>query len=96
MKNKIEQIIIEILTELNEELEKQPLNNPTRDTKLYGENGSLDSLALVTLITDLEAKISEEFDSEIIIADEKAMSQTTSPFRSIGTLAVYIEGLLEE
>ena len=94
MKNKIEQIIIETLIELNEELEKQPLNNPTKDTKLYGESGSLDSLALVTLITDLEAKISEEFNCEIIIADEKAMSQTTSPFRSIGTLTVYIEGLL--
>jgi acyl carrier protein len=92
----IESLIIESLKELNEELEKEELNNPTRDTKLYGIDGVLDSLALVSLITDLEEKIFDEFGKDITLADEKAMSQRNSPFRSVETLTNYISKLLEE
>ena len=96
MKEKIEKIIINTLNELNEELENEVLTNPTSKTKLYGINGGLDSLALVSFITDLEEKISEDFNKEIVLADEKAMSSKTSPFRSVETLTFYIQNLLEE
>ena len=96
MQKKIEKIIVEALVELNEELENENLNNPTSETKLYGGSGALDSLALVSLITDLEERISDEFEKDIILADEKAMSQRTSPFRSVETLTNYIQKLLEE
>lgn len=96
MQQKIEKIIIEGLNEINEELENENLNNPTSETKLYGGSGALDSLALVSLITDLEERISDEFEKDIILADEKAMSQRTSPFRSVETLTNYIQKLLEE
>ena len=96
MQEKIEKIIIDTLKELNEELENENLHNPTSETKLYGGSGALDSLALVSLITDLEEKISDEFEKDIILADEKAMSQRTSPFRSVETLTNYIQKLLEE
>lgn len=94
MKNRIETIIIEALNEINEELENENLNNPTSETKLYG--GGLDSLALVSLITDLEERISDEFEKDIVLADEKAMSQKASPFRNVETLTNYIQKLLEE
>tara|TARA_B100000780_G_C21050269_1_gene421762 strand:+ start:643 stop:933 length:291 start_codon:yes stop_codon:yes gene_type:complete len=96
MTTKIQEIIIDVVNELNEELEKECLINPSEDTKLYGGNGSLDSMALVTLIADLEERISDELDVDIILADEKAMSQKTSPFRNVGTLTKYIQKLLEE
>jgi acyl carrier protein len=96
MQRRIVAIIIESINDLNEELENETLNNPTLDTKLYGRNGALDSLALVSLITDLEERISEEFDHDIILADEKAMSQRTSPFRTVGSLTKYIQQLIEE
>ena len=96
MQTKIENLIIESLKELNEELENEALDNPVSETKLYGIDGALDSLALVTLITDLEEKISDEFDKEITLADEKAMSQRNSPFRSVESLTNYISKLLEE
>ena len=96
MIKKIKNKIIEALNELNEELENENLNNITKETKLYGGSGALDSLALVSLITDLEERISDEFEKDIILADEKAMSQRTSPFRSVETLTNYIQKLLEE
>lgn len=96
MKKKIEEIIINTLNELNEELENEALINPSTKTKLYGSSAGLDSLALVSFITDIEEKISENFDKEIVLADEKAMSAKTSPFRNVETLTLYIEKLLEE
>lgn len=96
MTSKIEKVIVDSLLELNEELENNELNNPTKETKLYGGNGVLDSLALVSFITDLEERISDEFDEDIILADEKAMSQRTSPFRNVEALTIYIKKLLEE
>ncbi|MFW2605375.1 hypothetical protein [Aliarcobacter butzleri] len=92
---KIEKIIIEILKDLNEELENELFINPTSKTKLYGGTGALDSLALVSFITDLEDKISDKFEKNVILADEKAMSAKTSPFRNIETLTLYIKDLLE-
>ena len=52
-------------------------------------------MALVSFIADLEDKISDEFEKDIILADEKAMSAKTSPFRNIESLTSYIKSLLE-
>jgi acyl carrier protein len=67
----------------------------TADTQLYGKGGVLDSLGLVRVIADLEEEIYENISKSITLADEKAMSQKSSPFRSVSTLSVYIEKLLE-
>ena len=95
MQYKIEKIIIQTLKELNEELENEAFLNPNSKTKLYGGNGAMDSLALVSFIADLEDKISDKFEKDIILADEKAMSAKTSPFRNIESLTSYIKSLLE-
>jgi len=95
MTEKIEKIIIDTLVELNDELENENFENPVSKTKLYGTNG-MDSLALVSFITDLEERISDEFEKDIVLADEKAMSTKTSPFRSVESLTLYIKSLLEE
>jgi len=95
MSEKIEKINVDLLIELNEELEGNLLENPTKKTKLYGGGGALDSLALVSVITDLEERISDEFDEDIVLADEKAMSQKTSPFRNVKSLTIYIQKLLK-
>jgi len=66
------------------------------DTTIYGNDSRLDSLGLINLIVAVEQNIEDEFDVSITIADERAMSQKYSPFRTIGSLADYIEVLLKE
>jgi acyl carrier protein len=95
MKNQIEAIIIEALQDLNDDIESESLENPTKETKIFGEEGALDSLALVSLISDLEETIHDDFGKEVTLADEKAMSATTSPFRDVKSLSAYIKSLLE-
>ena len=68
---------------------------PTPESKLFGGAGALKSMALVSLIVDLEQKVSEQFGKEIVLADERAMSRRSSPFRNIESLATYIGELLE-
>jgi len=96
MNEKIQNIIFEILKEIHEESEIAELENPTIDTRLFGANGVLDSLGLVNLITGVEQRISDEFEKDIILADERAMSRFHSPFRTITSLSEYTEKVLLE
>ena len=93
-KEKIEEIIIECLRELNEILNVEELTNPDRETRLYGAKSGLDSLSLVSLIADVEERIIDEFAVTVLLADERAMSQRTSPFRKLGTLTDYVDALI--
>lgn len=81
---------------MNEELgtDKQLVLAP--ETRLFGSQGVLDSLQLVSLILSIEREIEDDFGTALTLADERAMSQKSSPFKSIGTLAEYIELLLNE
>lgn len=87
-------MVLETVKEVGEDQENQALIEATEETMLFGEH--LDSMGIVFLITDLEAKISEELDVDITLADERAMSQRTSPFRSVKTLIKYTQTLLDE
>jgi len=66
------------------------------DADLFGGKGKLDSLGLVSFVVATEQEIEEEFGVPISIADERAMSQKNSPFKTLGTFADYISLLLEE
>jgi len=65
------------------------------DTRLIGRKGVLDSMGLVTLIVDVEQRLEEEYDVVVVLADERAMSQKHSPFRSVGSLTDYVCQLVE-
>ena len=62
---------------------------------LFGEGGVLTSVDFVTLVLDIEEAVEDATGQSITLADERAMSQKHSPFRTVGTLADYIAGLLE-
>ncbi|MCT8864537.1 hypothetical protein [Shewanella xiamenensis] len=89
-------LVLSVLHEMGQDENDTSLIEADIKTKLFGSNGVLDSVGIVFLITELEEKISDEFDVEVTLADEKAMSQVTSPFRNVETLANYIEQLVEK
>ena len=91
---KIIDLVIKTVQEVGYDLDNQALIEANKDTLLFGEN--LDSMGIVFLVTDLESKISEKLNIDIALADERAMSQKTSPFRSIKTLSEYSKVLIEE
>jgi len=94
METIILKIILSSLDELANDFENENLLKSHIDTALFGKGGNLESIELVALIADVEEKIFDEFDVDIILADEKAMSQANSPFLTVKTLVEYIKILL--
>jgi len=66
----------------------------SEDTVIYGDGGLLESIQLVNFIVAVERKIEETMGKAVSIADEKAISQKNSPFRTVRTLCDYIIPLL--
>ena len=59
------------------------------DATLLGPGGGLDSLGLVTLVVAVEQRLAQDFGVAVTLADEKALSQKNSPFRTLQALAEY-------
>lgn len=87
--------IYAVIEETNSELPSSQHLEHSEDTILFGSKGKLDSLGLVNFIVAVEQRIEEDFSRPVSLTDEKAMSQRTSPFRTVGTLAEYVASLLE-
>ena len=66
------------------------------DPMLFGPGGCFDSLGLVNFLADLEYRIADEFGCDLVLASERAMSRTRSPFRTAATLTEYVMELLRE
>ena len=87
-------LILVRLARLGQELGKPVLAQADEQTRLFGEASPLDSIGLVTLMADLEDDIHQAAGVWVTIADEKAMSRLTSPFRRVGLLADHIVELV--
>lgn len=68
----------------------------TEETRLIGRDSVLDSMGLVNLIVEIEQRLEDEFDISLVLADDRAMSQKNSPFRSVQSLSDYIYQLVAE
>jgi len=64
-------------------------------TRLFGEGGLFDSMGLVSLVVAVEQEIEDRHGRSIALADEKALSQRSSPYRTVETLADYAAAQLE-
>ena len=96
MREKIQQSIYNSIDSLNAQLPNEGHIEKSNNTALFGSGSKLDSLDLINLVVAVEQNIEDEFDVTITLADERAMSQQTSPFRTVGILTDYIEMLLGE
>jgi acyl carrier protein len=66
------------------------------NTALFGDNSVLNSLDLVSFIVLVEERINEKLEFGITLTSERAMSRSTTPFRTTGTLAEYVKELIDE
>lgn len=52
------------------------------ETPLFGNDSALDSIGLVTILAEFEAAINDEYGTELVLADDRAMAMKRSPFRT--------------
>lgn len=92
----LQTLVIATLFEIVEQSNKPMPESVEGSTSLVGKQAVLDSLALVTLIVELEQRLEEEYDVMLTLADDRAMSQKHSPFRTVASLTHYIAELISE
>jgi acyl carrier protein len=66
-----------------------------RSVAIYGDGG-IDSMGLVIFLAELEARLAETTGRDLVLANEKALSRSSSPYREAGTLADFVLELLRE
>lgn len=94
-RNTVIHLLFEAIDDLNQTVPSERQLLKSLDAVLFGRTSRLDSLGLVNLIVAIEEAIQEKFATAISIADERALSQQDSPFRTVETLANYICLLLQ-
>ena len=88
------QIIFDAIDMANNALEDEEKIPLSEQTELFGTNGNLDSMGLVALLIDIEESLLDH-NIQVSLSDDRAMSQSQSPFRTVETLAGFIVSLIE-
>ncbi len=65
------------------------------EARLLGGNG-VDSLTFVNLVVAIEEQIHKKVGKSVVLVDEDNMALQDHPFRNVGTLASYIDKVLEK
>lgn len=88
-------LVVRLCREHNEiaEPERQIDLSVPEAARLYGRQGVLDSLGLVSLLAAIEQALEEECGVQATLADERAFSQARSPFRTVSSLSEHIHEL---
>jgi D-alanine--poly(phosphoribitol) ligase subunit 2 len=82
--------VFRAIDEMNELLPLDRQLEKSLNTGLFQNGGCLTSLELVNLIVATEQIVEDEFHIPVLLADEKAMSQENSPFRTVASFVEYI------
>jgi acyl carrier protein len=90
--------LIDLITACYRDNLPSPESIPAVDegTRIFGRDGNLDSMQIVSLLMEVEQRVNERYGTTITIADDRAMSQERSPFRTIASLADYVAMLVTE
>ncbi len=94
-RKQIAKIVLRTLHELAEDLEIDALKAADENTRLFGTKSALDSMNLVHFIADVEERLSDELNIEIVLANQNAISRKNSPFRRASSCIDYIMELID-
>lgn len=90
------QIIYPVVEETRRSLPDAAAFAAKPETVLLGEGSALDSSAVVGFLVAVEERIEASAGKAIRLVSERAMSRSSSPFRTLGALAEYVKELLDE
>lgn len=89
-RDQIAESVLRAIDNLNPQLPDDRQLERSLTARLFGREAPLDSLGLVNFIVAVEEQLSDDLDLTITLANEKAMSRKTSPFRSVDVLIDFV------
>jgi acyl carrier protein len=90
------QIVIASLREVLEQAEEEVPDGMGESTVIVGNSAILDSLGVVSLIVEVEGRLEMDHEISVTLASDRAMSQRSSPFRTVGVMADYMCSVIKE
>jgi hypothetical protein len=96
LREKMTQVVLDSLAELNEQFKPEQRLPMALSTALYGSSSTLTSTDLVSFIVGVEQRLEEQHQIHLTIVDDRALARKSSPFRSVESLVTYICERLEE
>ena len=91
----IREVVLKAMRNANEARDAASQLAIAADAPIFGPDSSLDSLGLVGLLLDIEEGL-QEIGCDVVLSDERAVSQKRSPFRSVQSLVTYVSTLAKE
>ncbi len=89
-------IVLASLQEVFGQTDAPPPATIDDNTVLVGNDAVVDSLGVVSLIVEVEQRLEAEHQVSVTLANDKAMSQRNSPFRTVGVLTDHVVAMAEE
>jgi acyl carrier protein len=87
----VQEVVLQAMRLANLARESGSQLEVSAEAPIFGPDSALDSLGLVALLLDIEDGL-RGVGCEVVLSDERAMSQKRSPFRSVQSLVTYITG----
>jgi len=84
-----EVVIIEVVRQIADE-RGIDVAEVDSETVLIGPEAFLDSVGLVSVVMEVEARLEEDFGAEVSLTSDAAMSRERSPLRTIGTIRDFV------
>jgi D-alanine--poly(phosphoribitol) ligase subunit 2 len=89
-------LVYAAIEELNAQGADGILVEKNPDAPLLGGKKGIDSLAFVNLVVALEEQVQKTLHKSVVLVDEDSMALEEHPFRTVGTLANYLEKILDK
>jgi acyl carrier protein len=87
-------LVYAAIDEVNAQAADGTLVEKAPDALLLGRERGVDSLTFVNLVVAIEEQIQNTFGKSVVLVDEDSMALQEHPFRTVGTLATYVEKVL--
>jgi acyl carrier protein len=91
----IREVVLSAMRNANEARDAASQLAIAAEAPIFGPDSTLDSLGLVGLLLDIEEGL-QEIGCDVVLSDERAVSQKRSPFRSVQSLVSYVGTLARE
>jgi acyl carrier protein len=91
----IREVVLNAMRNANEARDAASQLAVSPEAPIFGPDSTLDSLGLVGLLLDIEEGL-QEIGYDVVLSDERAVSQKRSPFRSVQSLVAYVGTLARE
>ena len=94
MEEKIKKIVQMALEDVNEDADE--VIEYGENAALFGKGEGMDSFSFVTLISNIEEQIQEQFGKEVYLVSDQVYEKKYNPFATIGSLEKYIAEQVQE